>query len=144
MDKIERREIILDNYQNPFHRGLVDSQDYKTGSTKSDSCIDNIEMMIKMANGNVEDAVFDGEACAICTSCTSILLKKMIGKDVGYIRDVISNFRKMINEEDYDENLLGELLAYEDLYLQPSRKNCALLPTKTILKILDEEVNDGN
>ena len=42
----------------------------------------------------------------------------------------------MIHEEKYDEEVLEELLAYNEIYLQPNRKKCALLPVDTIKKIL--------
>ena len=41
-------------------------------------------------------------------------------------------------EEAYDEELLEELVAYNEIYLQPNRKKCALLPAETIEKILQQ------
>lgn len=143
MDKEMRREIIMDNYQNPMHKGLIEDDTYIKNNTKSDSCIDNIIMMMKLEDGIIKDIVFDGEACAICTSATSILIHKLIGKDVSYAKEVIDNYNKMINEEEYDKDLLGELLVYEDLYLQPNRKNCALLPSKAVIKILEESSDEN-
>ncbi len=143
MDKETRRAIIMDNYQNPNHRGLKDDDSYIKKNTRSDSCIDNIEMMVKVADGKIVDAVFDGEACAICTSATNILSDKLIGKSIKEAKEILDNYKNMINEEEYDTSILEELNVYEDLYLQPSRKNCALMPEKTVRKILDE-VNDGD
>ena len=42
----------------------------------------------------------------------------------------------MINEKEYDKELLGELNVYDEIYLQPNRKNCALLPSKAIINII--------
>ncbi len=136
MDKETRREIILDNYQHPMHKGLIEDKSYKRNLIKSDSCIDRIDMMMKIEDGIIKDILFDGEACAICTSATSIFIRKLIGKDLIYAEKVINEFNKMINEEEYDKELLGELNVYEDLYLQPNRKNCALLPSKAIITII--------
>lgn len=138
MDKETRREIIMDNYQNPMNKGLIDDASYIKKNTRSESCIDNIDMMMKIEDGIVKDILFDGEACAICTSATSILIRKLIGKNEDYAKKIIDNYRKMINEEEYDKELLGELNVYEDLYLQPNRKNCALLPSKAVLKMFEE------
>lgn len=128
----------MDNYQHPMHKGLIDDSTYKRCLTKSDSCIDRIDMMLKLEDGIIKDIYFDGEACAICTSATSILIRKLIGKDIDYATKVIDNFNNMINEKPYDSELLGELNVYEDLYLQPNRKNCALLPSKAIINILNK------
>ena len=67
MDKNIRREIILDNYQNPMNRGLTNDDAYIHQNTNSDSCIDNIDMQLKVEDGVIKDILFDGEACAICT-----------------------------------------------------------------------------
>ncbi len=138
MDKETKREIILDNYQNPTNRGLVEDATYKKANTRSSSCIDNIDLMMKIEDGKVVDACFDGEACAICTSSTSIIVKSLIGKSVDEAKNIIKNYQNMINEEDYDPEVLGELNAFDEIYLQPARKNCALLSSKSAVKILDE------
>lgn len=138
MDKITRREIIMDNYQNPIHRGLIEDSSFIKKNTRSESCIDNIDLMMKISNDKIVDAYFDGEACAICTSATSILIKKIIGSSVSDAQKIIDNFEAMINEQPYDAELLGELNVYDELYLQPSRKNCALLPRNAVAKILNE------
>ena len=138
MDKETKREIILDNYQNPTNRGLVEDATYKKANTRSSSCIDNIDLMMKIEDGKVVDACFDGEACAICTSSTSIIVKSLIGKSVDEAKYIIKNYQNMINEEDYDPEVLGELNAFDEIYLQPARKNCALLSSKSAVKILDE------
>lgn len=138
MDKETKRAIILDNYQYPTHKCLTSDQSYKKANTRSDSCIDNIDLMMKVDDDKIVDVVFDGEACAICTSATSIIVKTLIGKSVNEAKEIISNYQNMINEEPYDANILGELNVFDEIYLQPARKNCALLSSKSAKKILDE------
>ena len=107
-------------------------------NTNNDSCIDNIDMQMKVENGVVVDAYFDGEACAICTSATSIIVKSLIGKTLEEANKILSNYQNMINEKDYDRDVLGELNVYDEIYLQPNRKKCALLPSDAAKKILDD------
>lgn len=137
MDKETKREIILDNYQHPFNRGLKEDKTYKLANTRSNSCIDNIDLMLKIEDGIITDACFDGEACAICTSSTSIIVKNLIGKNINEAKDIIKNYQNMINEEEYDASILGELNVFDEIYMQPARKNCALLTSKSANKILD-------
>ncbi len=138
MDKEIKREIILDNYQNPTNRGLKEDKSYKKANTRSTSCIDNIDLMMKIDNNIIVDACFDGEACAICTSATSIIIKSLIGKNIDEANKIITNYQNMINEEKYNPDTLGELNVFDEIYLQPARKNCALLSSKSAKKILDE------
>ena len=141
MDAELKREIILDNYNNPYHKGLKNEIGYKKANTNNESCIDNIDIELKIEDGKVVDANFDGEACAISTSATSIFLRKIIGKSVSDVKDLIENYEHLIDEQEYDEEKLGELMAYDTIYMQPNRKHCALLPVDTIKKILKEETS---
>ena len=138
MDNNLRREIILDNYQDPMNKGLIDDDSYLKVNTNSESCIDNLDFMMKIEDGVVKDIRFDGEACAISTSATSIMIRKLIGKSVEEVKNILVNYQNMINEEEYDEELLGELTVYDDICKQPNRKNCALLPSVSVDKMLKE------
>ena len=92
MDENLRREIILDNYQNPENRGLIEDKDYLKVNTNSESCIDNLDFMMKIEDGIVKDIRFDGEACAISTSATSIMIRKLIGKTVSEVKTILENY----------------------------------------------------
>ena len=128
MDGNLRREIILDNL--PLGRYLV----------KETEAPANINFMMKIEGGKVKDIHFDGEACAISTSASSILIRSLIGKSVEEAKEILINYQKMINEEDYDKELLGELNVYDEL--QPNRKNCALLPSVAVEKMF-RSLEDG-
>lgn len=138
MDSNLRREIILDNYQEPMNRGLIEDDSYIKTRTSSESCIDDLSFMMKIEDGVVKDIRFDGEACAISTSATSIMIRSLIGKSVEDARKILTNYSNMINEKEYNEELLGELVVYDEICKQPNRKNCALLPENAIDKMLGE------
>ena len=138
MDNNLKREIILDNYQDPLNRGLIDDDSYIKVNTNSESCIDDLSFMMKIEDGVIKDIRFDGEACAISTSATSIMIRSLIGKSVEDARKILTNYSNMINEKEYDEELLGELVVYDEICKQPNRKNCALLPENAIDKMLGE------
>lgn len=138
MDSELKREIIFDNYKEPTNRGLVEDNSYLKANTKSDSCIDNLDFMMKIEDGIVKDIRFDGEACAISTSCASIMIKSFIGKSVEEVKNILENYVSMINEKEYDSSLLGELNVYDEISKQPNRKNCALLPMQAVEKMLNE------
>lgn len=138
MDSNLKRSIILDNYQNPKNRGLIEDDSYIKVNTNNESCIDEIDLMVKIKDNIIEDIRFDGEACAICTSSTSIMINTLIGKSVEEARIIYSNFDKMINEQEYNEDILEEAIVYNDVYRQPNRKKCALLPWWGIDKIINK------
>lgn len=136
MDNNIKRTIILDNYETPFNKGLLDNNEYKKINVNNESCIDNIDMQIKLENNIIKDIRFDGEACAISTSATSIMIKLLINKTVEEALNIISNYENMIDEKEYDKDLLDEANVYNEIYKQPNRKKCALLPYKGIKEYL--------
>ena len=136
MDANIKREIIMEHYTHPKNRIRTEDPDYLKINTNNSSCIDNLDIYLKIKNDILEDIVFDGEACAISISSTSILISNLIGKKVEDALEFITNFENMVSEKEYDASLLKEAVVYEDIYKQNNRKNCALLPYKGIKEAL--------
>ncbi len=143
MNKELKREIILDGYQNPYHKQDINDKNFIKINTNNESCIDNLDIYFKIEQNIIKDVYFNGEACAISTSATSIMLKKLVGKTIKEAKILLENYKNMINEQPYDSNLLGELNVYDEIYLQPNRKNCALLPGKAIERLI-KRLEDEN
>ena len=143
MDENVRREIILDHYQNPKNKEIVQDNRYIKVNSNNESCIDNIDLYILIEEGIVKDIKFQGEACAISTSSTSIMITNLIGKTIKEAIEYINNFEAMVNEQGYDEELLKEGIVYNEIYKQSNRKTCALLPYKGIKKILNQFIENN-
>lgn len=139
MDPNLKRSIILEHYQHPKNRGLIDNDEYIKINMNNESCIDEINLMVKIKDSKIEDIKFDGEACAICTSSTSIMIETLIGKTIEEAKDIYENFNKMLDEQEYDSEKLEQAVVYDDVSKQPNRKKCALLPWWGIEKVFDEK-----
>ena len=139
MDNNLKRSIILEHYQHPKNRGLIDDDTYLASNTNNESCIDEINLMAKIEDNKFKDIKFDGEACAICTSSTSIMIDTLLNKNIDEAKKIIKNFENLIDEQEYDESLLEQAIVYDDIYKQPNRKKCALLPWWGIKKIIDKK-----
>lgn len=138
MNQELKREIILENMEHPFNKEEVKDDKYIKVNHKNPNCIDNITIYLLVDNNIVKDLKFMGEACAISTSSTSIMIKNLIGKTVDDAKKYINNFYNMCNEEEYDKDLLNEAIVYEDIYKQNNRKSCALLPYDVIIEALNK------
>ncbi len=138
MDPTLKRRIMLEHYEHPINRGLIEDDTYIKINTNNESCIDNLDIMYKIENGRISDIRFDGEACVISISATSIMIKNLIGKTKEQIMEILENYENMIDQREYDEHILGELNVYHDIYQQPNRKKCALLPFESLKKILEK------
>ena len=140
MDKDLKRSIILDNYQNPNNKHTSDNS-YVKINTRNVSCIDNLDIYLKIKNNIIEDISFEGEACVISISSTNILINLLIGKTRDEGIYLIDNYLKMINEEEYDKDILKELEVFDDTSKQPSRIKCATLSANGIKNYLEKEEN---
>lgn len=138
MDKDIKRSIILDNYQNPNNK-RVSGTGYVKINTRNVSCIDNLDIYLKIENNIIKDVSFEGEACVISISSTNILSNLLIGKNKKDGIYLIDNYLKMINEEEYDKEVLNELLVFDDTSKQPSRIKCATLSANGIKDYLEKE-----
>jgi len=138
MDSELRREIILEHFQHPINKEIVEDENYTKVNTRNPNCIDNLDIYILFEENVIKDIKFMGEACAISTASTSIMIKNLIGKTLEEARKYIKDFYNMCDELEYDENNLNEGIAFSDIYKQANRKNCALLPYKGIIKAIEE------
>lgn len=121
------REIIVDHYKNPMHKGRIDKSDFSF-EDENPLCGDHIQIELKVdANQKVVDAKFDGQGCAISISAADLLLDSIIGKSVEEL--------KTLSKKD-----LLDLLGID---LSPVRLKCALLSLK-VLKAAVYELQEAN
>lgn len=139
MDQNTKRSIILEHYQNPKNKGLIDDDTYIKINMNNESCIDEIDLMVKLENNKIIDIKFDGEACAICTSSTSVMIDTLLYKTIEEAKEIINNFYNMIEEKEYNENILEQANVYNDIAKQPNRKKCALLAWWGIEKAINNK-----
>ena len=145
MDEELKREVIMENYLHPFNKEIPnDLTGYIKVNTNNESCIDNIDIFLNIEDNVIKDIKFMGEACAISTSATSIMIKLLLNKDVNDVENIINNYTNMINEGTYDNNVLGEAVVYNEIYKQQNRKHCAMLPWIGIKEAIEKYKNMQN
>lgn len=142
MDNNMKKMIMIEHYSNPLNKGLLEDDGYEKVNMNSKTCIDNLDFMFKIEDGVIKDVRFDGEACAISTSSSSIMSELIKGKTIDEAKKIMENYERMIEEKPYDKELLGEANCYDEIYKQPNRKKCALLPYLGLKKILNKEKED--
>lgn len=137
MDTEKKRSIIMKHYSNPKNRKLPEEEGYEKVNTANSSCVDNLDIYVKITDNRIEDITFMGEACAISISSTSIMIQNLIGKTISEAQEFITQFENMVEESFYDKELLNDANVYFDIASQGHRKTCALLPYIGMKKILE-------
>ena len=132
------REIIMDHYEFPRNKRKAEDPAYQSIHQESESCIDDIYVYAKIQDHKIEDICFDGVACAIATSSTSIMSELLKGKTIPEARKIIANYQAMIFEEPYDEDLLQEAIAFQNVHKQANRIKCATIGWNGIAKLIED------
>lgn len=110
------REVIIEHYKNPSHRGRLDPHDISFEDSNP-LCGDQIVIDLQVdENDIVTDARFDGHGCAISQASADLLLDGVIGKSLEDVR--------RMNKQDILD-MLG-------IDLGPVRLKCALLSLKVL------------
>jgi len=144
LDKELRKEIIMEHYLNPLNKSTIEDNKYIKVNSNSETCIDNIDLYILIEDNKIKDIHFNGEACAISTAATSIMIKLLLGKSIPEVKDLIKNYYSMIDGKEYNADLLEEACCYEDIHLQQNRIGCATIPWKGLEKALIEYENKNS
>lgn len=137
------RQIIMDHYQYPRNHGLVQDETYTTKHMASASCIDDIEVQLKVSDGVIKDIRFDGVACTISTASTSIMTELVIGKTKEEVKQLRDEFYAMIDGRDVNEEMLSEAIAFCNVGKQANRINCATIGWRAITELMNIEENDN-
>ena len=126
------REIILDHYKNPQHRGLPDSFDAEVHHVNP-TCGDEVTLRVRMAGGTIAELGWEGEGCSISQASTSVMSELVVGKPVDDALALQEKFLDLMQSRgeaelsEADEDALEDAVAFEGVSKYPARVKCALL-----------------
>ncbi len=137
-DPMILRELIMDHYQYPHNHKLVEDERYRSVHMASDSCIDDITVQSRISGGMIEDVRFDGVACTISTASTSMMTDLLKGRSTDEAKMIIGQYFNMIENKEYDPDVLEEAVAFQNVYKQANRIKCATIGWKAMQQMIDE------
>ena len=128
---IEILQIAADTKNNKEIKNFTHKSKFK-----SQLCGDEIEISIIIKDQKVLDMGYQCKSCIYCQASASLLSKLSINKPLKKIKelsDFVNNFFKSTNVK-----FSKECKAFEKLFDKKniSRKDCILLPFKTVTKAL--------
>ncbi len=144
------QEIILDHGKNP--RNLRKTENFnKDAKGYNPLCGDKVHLYIKLnEKKKVEDISFEGSGCAISMASASIMTDLIKGKEENQVKEIISDFLKMIKEkEKLNTKLLNDdektkLMCLSGVKKYPMRVKCATLSWHTLTSAIDKTQNEIN
>ena len=129
------RQIIMDHYSDPINKHQPPKEGYEKVHMHSDNCIDDLDIYLKVVNGKVVDACFEGVACTISLSSTDIMCDLMKGKTIQEARYMIEQYQHMMHEEPFDDEVLDEAIVFINTLRRSACSYCGirLWPIKWLL-----------
>lgn len=136
------QEIIVDHSRRPRNFGsLVEAN--RSAEGFNPLCGDRLTLHLKMTDGVIEEARFEGAGCAISTASASLMTEALKGTSEAQARALIERFRALVmggsSDESPAETLPPKLRVLESVREFPARVKCATLCWHTLRAALANE-----
>ncbi len=133
------REIVNEHNLHPTHKGTMENPDLVLRGVNP-SCGDDITLQLRVQDGVITDAKYDGSGCAISQASVDMMADQIIGKKKDEAIKMAGTFVGMIKGEVTDEEsieALDEAAALQDVAHMPARVKCAVLGWHTMQEMLE-------
>jgi nitrogen fixation NifU-like protein len=130
------QEIILDHSKRPrnFH-GMDDANRKAVGYNPL--CGDKLRLFLKVEDGIVKDASFEGSGCAISTASASLMTESLKGKTREEAERMLDRFHDLLTKDSPVTAELGKLAVFCGVRDYPARVKCATLCWHTLKSALE-------
>ncbi len=126
---------ILQIASNTENNKIIKNQTHKA-KFKNPMCGDEMEIRLNVKNKKILDFGYQCKSCVYCQASVSLLSSKAINKSVVKLKDLINIVEKFYIEENIvfpkEWNVFKQIFDKKNM----SRKECLLLPFKTLSKAL--------
>lgn len=146
------KEIILDHYRRPRHKGALPVPPAHRGHGFNPLCGDEVTVDVRVEGGRVTDVTFDGRGCAISQASASMMCELVQGKAVEAVAEDFDRFRSMLGVDvaapgtgatfsagEEPGRQLGDAESLQGVREFPSRVKCATLSWNTLTSALAGE-----
>ena len=126
---------ILEIASHTENNKIIENFTHKS-KNKNPLCGDEMEISLIVENDVVKDMGYQCKSCVYCQASVSLLSRKIKNKKIDEIKPFMSNAEKLFDdvkttlEKNWKD--FKEILNKKNL----SRKECLLLPLRTVLKAL--------
>ncbi len=106
---------------------------------KNPLCGDEMEISLVVKDEVVKDMAYQCKSCVYCQASVSLLSRKIRDKKINQIMTFISHGEKLF--DDIKSKVDNEWKSFKEIFNKKniSRKECLLLPLKTVQKALENK-----
>ena len=131
------REVILDHYSRPRNRRRIESPDAEAEGYNP-LCGDDVTVQLRLKDGTIREAAFEGQGCSISQASASILTEQVQGLSPAEAQALAEDFRRLMQDGAEVDRDLGDLEALTGVQKFPVRVKCATLAWNALLEALKQ------
>lgn len=122
------QDLILDHNRAPQNFRRMENANRRVEGINP-LCGDRLTVWLRMEDGVIKDAAFQGSGCAISKASASLMTSAVIGKTREEAEAVFERFRRLVtgSMEQAEAESLGKLVVFSGLSEFPIRVKCASL-----------------
>ena len=126
---------ILEIASNTENNKILNKHTHKS-KNKNPLCGDEMEISLIVKNNKVVDVGYQCKSCIYCQASVSLLSQNIKNKDLDEIKDLINICENIF--ENTKIIIEKKWMSFKELFNKKniSRKECLLLPMRTVLKAL--------
>tara|TARA_Y100000816_G_scaffold236006_1_gene181770 strand:- start:377 stop:775 length:399 start_codon:yes stop_codon:yes gene_type:complete len=128
---------ILEIASNTENNKVLDKHTHKS-KNKNPICGDEMEISLLVQNDKIIDMGYQCKSCVYCQASVSLLSQKIKDKNLDEVKEFIKTSKNIF--ENTKINLEKKWSSFKELFDKKhiSRKECLLLPIKTVDKALND------
>jgi len=128
---------ILEIASNTENNKILDKHTHKS-KNKNPICGDEMEISLIVENNKVVDMGYQCKSCVYCQASVSLLSRNIKTKTLDEIKDFINNCENIF--ENSKIVLEKKWISFKELFDKKniSRKECLLLPLRTVNKAIND------
>ncbi len=128
---------ILEIASNTENNKVLENHTHKS-KNKNPICGDEMEISLFVKNNKVIDMGYQCKSCIYCQASVSLLSQNIKNKQLSEVKEFIKNCEKVF--ENTKITFEKKWINFKELFNKKniSRKECLLLPIRTISKALNE------
>jgi nitrogen fixation NifU-like protein len=132
------QNVILEHNRSPRnYRAMEDANREAQGHNPL--CGDQLTVRLRVEDGLIQDAAFQGSGCAISRASASLMTAAIKGQSPEAAARLFERFHRLVTGHPAAESpeTLGKLAVFSGVSEYPSRVKCASLPWHTMKAALD-------
>jgi nitrogen fixation protein NifU and related proteins len=132
------QNVILEHNRSPRNYRAMDDAN-REAQGHNPLCGDQVTVRLRVADGRIQDAAFQGSGCAISRASASLMTSAIKGQTPEAAAELFHRFHRLVtgHPEAEKPETLGKLAVFSGVSEYPSRVKCASLPWHTMKAALD-------